>query len=106
MSDNQDILRGREAEKHCTCLFSNLGGFDFVSSAAGPPSQVRKDFTLLSVHARMHVAPPFLGYDRGWRVWMKKKTPGYTADIMMDGELRGKKARKGNGTNTRAIPAQ
>lgn len=42
---------------------SHLGGFDFVARAAGPPGQVRQDLALLSVHARLHLAPPLLGYD-------------------------------------------
>lgn len=45
---------------------SHLGGFDFVARAAGPPGQVRQDLALLSVHARLHLAPPFLGYDGSW----------------------------------------
>lgn len=47
---------------------SHLGGLDFVSGAAGPSSQVRKDLTLLSVHARMHLAPPLLGHNGGWSI--------------------------------------
>lgn len=48
--------------------FSHLGGFDFVASAARPASQVRQDLTLLSVHTWLHVAPPFLGYNRSWSI--------------------------------------
>lgn len=47
-------------------LSCDLGGFDFVASAAGPASQVRQDLTLLSIHTRLHLAPPFLGYDGGF----------------------------------------
>lgn len=44
---------------------SHLGGFDLVAGAAGPAGQVRQHLTLLSVHTRLHVAPPLLGYDGG-----------------------------------------
>lgn len=52
---------------------SHLGGFDFVASAAGPASQVRQDLTLLSIHTRLHLAPPFLGYDGGWSSEWREK---------------------------------
>lgn len=80
VSNCRQMLRESEKERQackqartCTCTqtykdrhFSHLGGFDFVASAAGPASQVRQDLTLLSIHTRMHLAPPLLGYDGGW----------------------------------------
>lgn len=46
---------------------SYLSGFDFVPSAAGPASEVREHLTLLSIQAGVHLTPPLLQHDRGWR---------------------------------------
>lgn len=56
------VYKNKNADGHS----SHLGGFDFVASAAGPASQVREDLTLLSVHTRLHLAPPLLSYNGGW----------------------------------------
>ena len=46
---------------------SHLGGFDFVPSTAGPASEVGEHLTLLSIQAGVHLTPPLLQHDGGWR---------------------------------------
>lgn len=47
-------------------FISHLGGFDFVTSAAGPAGEIRQDLTLLPLHAGLHLAPPLLSYNGSW----------------------------------------
>lgn len=44
-----------------------LRSFDLVPRRTAPALQVREDFAFLPVKARMHLAPPLLLHDGGWR---------------------------------------
>lgn len=44
---------------------TNLCGLDFVACAAAPSCEVWEDLALLTLHTRLHLAPPLLGYDGG-----------------------------------------
>jgi len=44
----------------CVCVYTNLGGLHLVACAAAPACEVGQDFTLLTIHTRLHLTPPLL----------------------------------------------
>lgn len=46
-------------------LSGHLCGLDFVARAAAPSCEVREDLALLTLHTRLHLTPPLLGYNGG-----------------------------------------
>lgn len=52
---------------------THLGGFDFVTGAAGPTSKVWKNFTLLAIQTWVHLAPPLLQHYGSWKTDGKMK---------------------------------
>lgn len=54
----------------------DLGRLDFVSCTAAPAFEIRQHFTLLPVHARMHLAPPLLSnYGSVYTRWRRPSGP-------------------------------
>lgn len=49
------------------CLHTDLCSLDFVACAAAPSCEVWENLAFLTFHTRLHLTPPLLGYDRGWR---------------------------------------
>ncbi len=46
---------------------THLGGFDFITGAAGPTSKIWENFTLLAIQTWVHLAPPLLQHDGSWK---------------------------------------